>query len=138
MNRIELSDEEWSRLLPAVKKLPGIYIGSPDKCRQFISAALWILRSGAQWRVLPPTHGKWNSVFKRFSRWCAVGAWEKLLLHFAERADLQDVSIDGSVIKAHACAAGAAHSNADNEALGRSKAGLAPRFTRPVMDWGCR
>lgn len=124
MNRIELSDEEWFRLLPTVKKLTGIYVGAPDKCRQFISAALWILRSGAQWRVLPSTHGKWNSVFKRFSRWCAVGAWEKLLANFSEQADLQDVSIDGSVIRAHACAAGAAHSNADDEALGRSKGGF--------------
>lgn len=128
MNRIDLSDEEWLRLLPTVKKLPGIYIGPLERCRQFISAVLWILRSGAQWRVLPSTHGKWNSVFKRFSRWCAVGAWEKLLFHFAEQADLQDVSIDGSVIRAHACAAGAAHSNADIEALGRSKGGFSTKI----------
>lgn len=124
MNRIELSDDEWDRLWPKIKKLPGIQVGLPDTCRRFISAALWILRSGAQWRVLPPVHGKWNSVFKRFSRWCATGAWEKLLVHFTEPADLQDVSMDGSVIRAHACAAGAAYSSADNEALGRSKGGF--------------
>jgi len=87
MNRIELSDDEWDRLRPKIKKLPGIQVGLPDTWRRFISAALWILRSGAQWRVLPPAHGKWNSVFKRFSRWCATGAWEKLLDHFAEPAD---------------------------------------------------
>jgi len=124
MNRIELSDEEWVRLLPNLKKLAGIHVGLPDTCRLFISASLWILRSGSQWRVLPPTHGKWNSVFKRFSRWCANGAWEKLLGHFSEHADLQDVSMDGSVIRAHACAAGAANSTAEEEALGRSKGGF--------------
>jgi transposase len=42
----------------------------------------------------------------------------------AEGADLQDVSMDGSVIRAHACAAGAAHSRAEQEALGRSKGGF--------------
>jgi transposase len=124
MNRIELSDEEWVRLLPYLKKLAGIHVGLPDTCRLFISASLWILRSGSQWRVLPPTHGKWNSVFKRFSRWCANGAWKKLLGHFSEHADLQDVSMDGSVIRAHACAAGAANSTAEDEALGRSKGGF--------------
>jgi len=32
--------------------------------------------------------------------------------------------MDGSVIRAHACAAGAAHSSAEDEALGRSKGGF--------------
>ena len=120
MNWINLSDEEWVRILANLKKVRGIHIGQPDTCRQFISACLWILRSGSQWRVLPATHGKWNSIFKRFSRWCANGAWEKLFGHFSEAADCQDVSMDGSVIRIHACAAGAAK----NEALGRSKGGF--------------
>ncbi|MGZ4978681.1 MAG: IS5 family transposase [Methylobacter sp.] len=72
---------------------------------------------------MPSTHGKWNSIFKRFSRWCANGAWEKLFVHFSEVSDCQDVAMDGSVVRAHACAAGVA-SSADNEALGRSKGGF--------------
>jgi transposase len=110
--------------LAKLKKLPGIRVGLPDTCRQFISACLWILRSGSQWRVLPSTQGKWNSIFKRFSRWCANGVWGQLLGYFSEEADLQDVSMDGTVIRAHACAAGAANSTAGNEALGRSKGGF--------------
>jgi len=128
MNRINLSDEEWVRILANLKKLTGIHIGQPSFCRRFISACLWILRSGAQWRTLPPTHGKWNSVFKRFSRWCANGIWEVLLSCFSEEADLQDVSMDGSVIRAHACAAGAAYSSAEDEALGRSKGGFSSKI----------
>nr|WP_051102304.1 IS5/IS1182 family transposase [Methylovulum miyakonense] len=118
MNRIELSDDEWGRLLAFLKQLPCIHVGCPEQCKRFVGACLWILRSGAQWRVLPPTYGKWNTIFKRFSRWCANGAWEKLLGYFSEAADLQDVSMDGSVIRAHACAAGAANSSAKEEALG--------------------
>jgi len=112
------------RLLAKLKKLPVIHVGMPDTCRQFIGASLWVLRSGAQWRVLPPTYGKWNSFFKRFSRWCMNGAWGQLLDYFAEDADLQDVSMDGTVIRAHACAAGAEKSSPENEALGRSKGGF--------------
>lgn len=73
---------------------------------------------------MPPTYGEWNSVFKRFSRWCVNGVWDKLFAGFSEVADLQDISMDGSIIRAHACAAGAANSSAGNEALGRSKGGF--------------
>ncbi len=124
MNRINLSDKEWMHILANLKKLSGIRIDQQDTCRQFISACLWILRSGAQWRILPPTHGEWNSIFKPFSRWCANGAWEKLLSYFSEAADFQYFSMDGSVIRAHASAAGAANRSAENEALGRSKVGF--------------
>jgi transposase len=98
MSRINLSDEEWTRILANLNKLTDILVGQPDTCRQFISACLWKLSSGAQWRVLPPTQGKWNSIFKRFSRWCTNGALDTLLSHISKVADLQDVSMDGSVI----------------------------------------
>jgi hypothetical protein len=117
MNEIELSDEGWGRILAKLRTLPGT-------CRQFIGVCLWILRSGSQhkWRVLPPTQGKWNSIFKRFSRWCApMPHGGGSLCHFSETADLQDVSMDGSAIGAYACGDGAANSSAENEALGRSK-----------------
>ena len=51
------------RLLPQER----VYIGSVETCRRLLNAMLWILRSGAQWRLLPQSLGKWNSVFKLFS-----------------------------------------------------------------------
>jgi hypothetical protein len=48
MSLINLSDKEWMHILANLKKVTGIRIGQPDTWRQFISACLWILRSGAQ------------------------------------------------------------------------------------------
>lgn len=124
IERATISDSEWVRILPELSKLPGVKLGSSVKCRQFVSAVLWVLRGGMEWRMLPPEQGKWNSVFKRYSRWCANGVWDGLLGAFAKAADLQDVSIDGTINRAHACAAGYKKDSAKQEALGRSKGGF--------------
>ncbi|MFZ1344061.1 transposase [Thiothrix eikelboomii] len=36
---------------------------------------LWTLRSGSQWRSLPPEYGHWNHVFKRYDRWVTADIW---------------------------------------------------------------
>jgi len=124
MDKSKLSDDEWVTLMGRLKKTPGIRVGCEATCRQFVEAVLWILRSGAQWRLLPDRLGHWNSVFKRFARWSRFGVWEQLLDRLCHKADLQNVCIDSTVIRAHACAAGAAKSHAAAEALGRSRGGF--------------
>lgn len=124
MDKSKLSDGEWVHLIGRLKKMPGIRVGCEATCRRFVEAVLWILRAGAQWRLLPDRLGHWNSVFKRFASWSRFGVWDKMLAHVSAKADLENVCIDSTVVRAHACAAGAAASNATAEALGRSRGGF--------------
>ena len=47
-----------------------------------------------------------------------------MLASVSVKADTQNVCIDSTVVRAHACAAGATGSNAAAEALGRSRGGF--------------
>ncbi len=128
MDRTRLTDVQWSTLLAFLSAQRTVHVGNPEVCRRFLDAVLWVLRSGAPWRLLPPERGAWNSVFKRFSRWQKRGVWRDLHRFIAQDPDLQHLLIDSTVVRAHACAGGAALSEAGQEALGRSRGGFSTKI----------
>lgn len=108
MATVSLQDEQWTKIRSFLEQeRPKVFICHERRCRTFVEGVLWMLRSGAPWRLLPPEYGNWNSVYKRFDRWSERGIWERLFKHLVEDPDMESVMIDGSVIRAHACAAGA-------------------------------
>lgn len=127
-SRTELTNEQWRILYQLLLLQERVYVGSVEACRRFLNAVIWILRSGAQWRLLPRSLGKWNSVFKRFSRWCKHEIWKFLHAGCSQYPDMQQTLIDSTITRAHACAAGAAGSSAEKEALGRSKGGFTTKI----------
>jgi transposase len=62
MGNANLSNSNWGKILLFLKVRKGIYIRKEEACRKFVEAVLWVLRSGAQWRLLPTDRGKWNSI----------------------------------------------------------------------------
>jgi transposase len=107
MQSIHLTDAQWAKMLAFLRTCPGIYIGSQGRCRKFLAAVVWVARSGAQWRLLPPAYGKWNSIYKRFANWSEKQVFEKLFAHCATDPDFEHLLLDSTVLRAHPCAAGA-------------------------------
>ncbi len=106
MSDVKLSDEEWKNIRDFLQQEPNAYVGNEVKCRRFLEAVKWISRSGSQWRLLPIEFGNWNSIYKRFVRWCQAGVWERMLAYFAQTADMENGMIDSTIVRAHPCAAG--------------------------------
>ena len=102
-----LSEYQWRRIYEFVVDEPKIHCRKKVDTRRFVEAIFWIARSGAQWRLLPREYGQWNSVYKRFARWSELGVWQRMFDYFANDPDMESLMIDSTVVRAHACAAGA-------------------------------
>ena len=101
-------EDQIARVYALLQGERKIHTKQRERERRFLEAVYWVGRSGAQWRFLPADYGAWNSVYKRFARWWDdLGVWERLFEQVADDPDLQSVMIDATVVRAHACAAGA-------------------------------
>lgn len=109
MARGDLSDAEWELVepfLPVGERGP-----IPDLRRQF-NGAMWRFRAGSPWRDVPEEYGSWSTVYGAFQRWAVAGTFRMLMdgmiAEAAARgqADLDLVSVDSMVSRAHHHAAG--------------------------------
>ena len=58
------------------------------------------------------------------------GVWERMFAHFADDPDMENGMVDSTIVRAHACAAGATKKTVDklNKRWAAAGAGLAPKF----------
>jgi len=133
MTEVRLSDNDWIKIREFLRQEPRAYVGTDEQaCRRFVEAVKWMSRSGAQWRLLPAEYGPWNSVYKRFVRWCEAGVWERLLAAVANDPDLEHGMIDSTIVRAHPCAAGAQKKRERKRSAAVAAASVA-NFTSPSM-----
>ncbi|VVC46398.1 Ribonuclease H-like domain,Transposase, IS4-like,Transposase, Tn5-like, core,CAAX amino terminal [Cinara cedri] len=122
-----IQETKWKQIFANLKSVKGIHSKNEDRIRRFMESVWYMARSGCQWRLLPEIYGNYRSVHKRFKKWCEKGIWEKLL-KYTQDPDLEVQMIDGTIVRAHACAAGYKKDTGAQEALGRSKGGFTTKI----------
>jgi transposase len=113
MERGELTDAQWAVLEPLLPSSKGRRGRPFEDHRRVLNGILWIARTGAPWRDLPPQYGSWHTCHDRLRRWTREGRWELLLRTLQSAADAQDelvwavTLVDSTIVRAHQHAAGA-------------------------------
>ena len=115
MYRYDLTDAQWERIAPFFPdRFHRGRAGHPWKDhRPLVNGILWHLHTGAPWPDTPERYGPWQTVYDRFNRWRADGAWARILDALLLRLDENGLierdlwCIDATVIRAHPAAAGA-------------------------------
>ena len=103
--RHELTDEQWQLIEAHLPGREGTRGPTAKDNRLFVNAILFVAKTGVPWRDLPERFGNWNSVWRRFDRWCAAGVWAKLAELLGD-PDLEELHLDSTSIKAHLSACG--------------------------------
>lgn len=108
LRRYELTDQEWEQIAPLLPAQNTEKPGRPPKDnRLMLNAMVWLARSGAAWRDLPERYGPWTSVYSRFRKWIDDGILDNIFRVLSLEAELEDLSIDASIVQAHQHSAGA-------------------------------
>ena len=130
LHRHDLSDEMWAKIEPLLPGRPGCWGGIAKDNRKFVDAVLWIVRTGAPWRDLPPEYGGWSNTHRRFIRWRDKGIWERLLEACIDEPDMEWLMVDATHVRFHQHAAGAV---GGNEGVGLTKGGETARYIWPLI-----
>ena len=102
-----LSDTQWERIEHLLPGKPTDKGGRAVDNRLFVEAVLYTARVGNPWRDLPAKFGNWHSVYVRFARWETYGVWDRVVRALRGDADLEELFIDSTIVRAHQHSAGA-------------------------------
>ena len=106
--RWRTSDELWERVEPLLPKYrPGKRGGRPrvDRRRVF-DGILYVLRTGCQWKMIPPQYSSGSTCHRRFQSWVRAGIFERIwrvcLRHYDDLKgiDWRFQSLDGAIVSA--------------------------------------
>ena len=100
-SRFVLTDRQWCAIEPLCLGSLTVPGRNGADTRLFLEAVLWIVRTDAPWRDLPPEFGNWNSTFGRFRRWVQAHVFKRIFDALRDKPDMEYAMIDATIVKVH-------------------------------------
>lgn len=74
----DVSDDEWAFVAPYLTLMREDAPQREHALREVFNALRWLVRSGAEWRLLPHDLPPWHTVYQQTQRWLAAGVFEAI------------------------------------------------------------
>jgi transposase len=75
----DVSDDEWSFVAPYLTLMTEEAPQREHDLREVFTGLRWIVRTGAQWRMLPHDLPPWAAVYQQTQRWLKAGVFEAIV-----------------------------------------------------------
>jgi transposase len=75
----DVSDEEWALVAPYLTLMIEDAPQRDFLLREVFNGLRWIVRTGAQWRLMPHDLPPWHVVYQQSQRWIKAGVFESLV-----------------------------------------------------------
>lgn len=75
----DVSDEEWRFVAPYLTLMTEEAPQREHDLREVFNGLRWIVRTGAQWRMMPHDLPPWAAVYQQTQRWLKAGVFEAIV-----------------------------------------------------------
>jgi transposase len=75
----DVSDDEWSFVAPYLTLMTPEAPQREHSLREVFNGLRWIVRTGAQWRMMPHDLPPWAAVYQQTQRWLKAGVFEAIV-----------------------------------------------------------
>jgi transposase len=75
----DVTDEEWAFVAPYLTLMKEDAPQRDHDLREVFNGLRWIVRTGAQWRMMPNDLPPWYTIYQQSQRWIAAGVFENMV-----------------------------------------------------------
>jgi len=75
----DVTDDEWAFVAPYLLLMKEDAPQRDHELRAVFNGLRWIVRTGAQWRMMPNDLPPWHTVYQQAQRWIAAGVFEDIV-----------------------------------------------------------